>query len=126
MQRAIAAPMFPRPINAAFIFAPCSRLESHIYDLPTPKNSIDDNSHSYLPMRPTTFCSQLASYILGDFAQCPLYPQKRTLHCTAANVRFVPKADKVRRSKMALFDHLVGAGEQCRWHSEAECLCCLE
>jgi hypothetical protein len=25
--------------------------------------------------------------------QCPLYPQKRTLHCTAANVRFVPKAD---------------------------------
>jgi SAM-dependent methyltransferase len=26
-------------------------------------------------------------------AQCPLYPQKRTLHCTAANVRFVPKAD---------------------------------
>src|SRR6516225_5563939 len=43
MQRAIAAPMFPRPINAAFIFAPCSRRESHIYDLPTPKNSIDDN-----------------------------------------------------------------------------------
>jgi hypothetical protein len=27
------------------------------------------------------------------------YPQKRTLHCTAANVRFVPKADKVHRSK---------------------------
>ena len=26
-------------------------------------------------------------------AQCPLYPQKRTLHCTAANVRYVPKAD---------------------------------
>jgi hypothetical protein len=41
---------------------------------------------------------------------CPLYPQKRTLHCTAANVRYVPKADKVRRSKMALFDYLVGAG----------------
>src|SRR6516162_9195934 len=99
MQRAIAAPMFPRPINAAFIFAPCSRRESHIYDLPTPKNSIDDNSHSYLPMRPTTFCSQLASYILGDFAQCPLYPQKRTLHCTAANVRFVPKADIRRCSR---------------------------
>src|SRR6516162_5933185 len=52
MQRAIAAPMFPRPINAAFIFAPCSRRESHIYDSPTPKNSIDDNSHSYFPMRP--------------------------------------------------------------------------
>jgi len=28
----------------------------------------------------------------------PLYPRKRTLHCTAANVRFVPKADKVHRS----------------------------
>ena len=28
----------------------------------------------------------------------------------ARDVRFVPKADKVRRSKMALFDHLVGAG----------------
>jgi hypothetical protein len=25
-------------------------------------------------------------------ASCPLYPRKRTLHCTAENVRFVPKA----------------------------------
>ena len=54
-------------------------------------------------------------------SECPLYPQKRTLHCTAANVRFVPKADIRRRSKTAsLFDHLVGASDQ-RWgYSQTE------
>jgi hypothetical protein len=30
--------------------------------------------------------------------RCPLYPRKRTLHCTAANVRFVPIADIGRLS----------------------------
>ena len=35
----------------------------------------------------------------GNLKECPLYPQKRTLHCTAANVRFVPKADILRCGK---------------------------
>ena len=35
----------------------------------------------------------------GRCDRCPLYPQKRTLHCTAANVRFVPKADILRCEK---------------------------
>jgi hypothetical protein len=35
-------------------------------------------------------------------------PRKRTLHCTAANVRFVPEADVSSNSQ--LFDHLIGGG----------------
>ena len=38
--------------------------------------------------------------------QCPLYPRKRTLHCTAANVRYVPRADIMQRNKKGA--HLVG------------------
>jgi len=38
-----------------------------------------------------------------------LPPKAHIVECDR-HVRFVPKADKVRRSKMALFDHLVGAG----------------
>ena len=37
------------------------------------------------------------------------------------DVRFVPKADKVRRSKeVALFDHLVCATQQRQWYVEAK------
>src|SRR5262249_38858230 len=36
------------------------------------------------------------------------------------DVSDVPKAAVSNRSKAALFDHLVGAGEQRRWHFEAE------
>ena len=37
-------------------------------------------------------------------------PPKADMDQSGCDVRFVPKADKVRRSKIALFDHLVGAG----------------
>jgi hypothetical protein len=36
------------------------------------------------------------------------------------HVRFVPQADKLRCSKMGLFDHLVGVGEQARRNSQTE------
>jgi hypothetical protein len=39
-------------------------------------------------------------------------PSKADIAERQLDVRFVPKPDKVRRSKMALFDHLVGAGVQ--------------
>ena len=47
-------------------------------------------------------------------------PPKADIGTQSRNVRFVPKADKVRRSKMALFDHLVGADEQRRRHGDPE------
>jgi hypothetical protein len=40
-------------------------------------------------------------------------PPKADIAGRQLNVRFVPKADKVRRSKkLCLFDHFVGGGEQ--------------
>jgi hypothetical protein len=45
--------------------------------------------------------------------QCLLYPKSRHL-AVQSNVRFGPLAD------IALFDHLVGAGEQRWWHGETE------
>jgi hypothetical protein len=42
-------------------------------------------------------------------------PPKADIDGRQFDVRFVPKADELHRSKTgALFDHLVGAGEQCR------------
>src|SRR6516164_5119553 len=48
-------------------------------------------------------------------------PPKADIGTHSRNVRFVPKADKVRRSKRGLFDHLVGAGKQCRRYLQAKC-----
>jgi hypothetical protein len=42
------------------------------------------------------------------------------------DVRFVPKADKVRCSKITLLEHLVSPAEQFIWKSEAESLGRLE
>ena len=53
-------------------------------------------------------------------------PPKADSGTQSRNVRYVPKADKVRRSKIVLFDHLVGARQQCRWHRKAERLSGLE
>jgi hypothetical protein len=39
-------------------------------------------------------------------------PPKADIAEPDEDVRFVPKADKVRCSKKALFDHLVGAGKE--------------
>jgi hypothetical protein len=58
--------------------------------------------------------------------ECPLYLQKRTLHCTAANVRFVPKADILRRSKYVLFNHLIGEREHIRRDIDAQHSCSSE
>ena len=41
--------------------------------------------------------------------ECPLYPQKRTLHCTAANVRFVPKADILRCGRDGRYSIILSA-----------------
>jgi hypothetical protein len=39
---------------------------------------------------------------------------------------FVPQPDSCTARIQQLFDHLVGAGEQCRWQFEAKRLCGLE
>jgi hypothetical protein len=41
-------------------------------------------------------------------------PPKADMDQQGRDIRFVPKADKVHRSKKRLFDHLVGAREQGR------------
>ena len=51
---------------------------------------------------------------------CPLRPSKRTSAAHIDAGRFVPKADIRIAANNALFDHLVGAGEQRRRHVEAE------
>jgi hypothetical protein len=43
-------------------------------------------------------------------------PPKADIGTQPRNVRFVLKADILRRKKMSLFDHLVGAGEKRRWN----------
>jgi hypothetical protein len=58
-----------------------------------------------------------------------------------SNVRFAPesghhetlkgcllcaKADSCTAAKSVLFDHVVGFGEQCRWHCQSERLRCLQ
>jgi hypothetical protein len=44
-------------------------------------------------------------------------PPKADIGTQPWNVRFVPKADKVQRSKeVALFDHLVGERKQLVWN----------
>src|SRR6516165_2068662 len=53
-------------------------------------------------------------------------PPKADIGTQSRNVRFVPKAAVSNRSKKALFDHLVGAGEQRGRHSEAEGVGALE
>jgi hypothetical protein len=45
------------------------------------------------------------------------YAPIATKFCSAAKCRDVPNSEVT-----ALFDHLVGAGEQRRWHFEAKCL----
>jgi len=42
------------------------------------------------------------------------------------NVRFVPIATDAPQQTASLFDYLVGAGEQRRWHGEAERLGSVE
>src|SRR6516165_2248885 len=49
-------------------------------------------------------------------------PPKADIGTQSRNVCFVPKADKVHRSKMGLFDYLVSDAEQSRREAEAECL----
>jgi hypothetical protein len=69
-------------------------------------------------------------------ADRPLYPPLPACCCAAANWRFVPVADILRRKKSKafrqnrslgqLFDHLVGAAEQRDRHGDAERLGGLE
>jgi len=47
--------------------------------------------------------------------QCPLYPKKQTLIERVAMSALCQK-----RTLLASFDHLVGAGKKCRWYDEAE------
>src|SRR5262249_25285895 len=54
-------------------------------------------------------------------AQCPLYPQKRTL---IERVRMSALCHK--RTSVASFDHIVSATEQQRWHVEVHRLGGLE
>ena len=69
---------------------------------------------------------QRASSLLGrsvpEFRNSSMsaLPPKADIGTQSRNVRFVPKADKVQRSKQRLFDHLVGAG---RLASEDRSVC---
>ena len=59
------------------------------------------------------------------FQQCSRESEHVPEHppCEAiTNVRFVPKADIMRPSKITLLDHLVSGDAQCLWHRDAECL----
>ena len=49
--------------------------------------------------------------------RCPLYPRKQTC---AVQQRIPLSANSGHWP--SLFDHLVGTGEQLRWHCDAECL----
>jgi len=52
---------------------------------------------------------------------CPLYARKQTLPSRLS----MSDLCQARKSA-ALFDHLVGAGEQCRWYGEAKGFCRLQ
>ena len=51
----------------------------------------------------------------SDIAMSAL-PPKADIVLHGGKVRFVPKADSCTAAKTRLFDHLIGAGEQGRWH----------
>jgi hypothetical protein len=53
-------------------------------------------------------------------------PPKADIAKRRCDVRFVPKADIMRRSKITLLDHLVGGDDQSLRHRDAECLGCFE
>ena len=50
-------------------------------------------------------------------------PPKADIDGPQRDVRFVPEADFCAAANNALFDHLVGAGEQRRWYGEAKRFC---
>src|SRR5262249_45541336 len=63
---------------------------------------------------------------LSHCGLCPLYPQKRTLVERVAMSALCQNQTRCAAAKWALFDHLVGTGEQCRRHGEPKRLCGLE
>ena len=57
---------------------------------------------------------------------CPLYPRKLPRHSFAVAAVKCQKATYAVQQNNALFDHLVGGGEQRRGHGQAERLSGLE
>jgi hypothetical protein len=53
-------------------------------------------------------------------------PPKADIAESDWHLRFVPKADSCSAAKSVLFDHVIGFGEQCRWHRQSERLGCLQ
>src|SRR5438876_7563190 len=54
-------------------------------------------------------------------------PRKRTwIGALAMSVLCRQEETHAPQQTTALFDHLVGAGEQCRWHNDAKRLCGLQ
>src|SRR5262249_55536869 len=60
------------------------------------------------------------------FQSMSALPPKADIGTQSRNVRFVPKADIMRRSKSPLLDHLVSGDEESLRHRDAECLGCFE
>jgi hypothetical protein len=70
--------------------------------------------------------SWVKSAMLAVGRSLPVYPDNRTSSISAATSQKCQERTRAPQQLSSLFDHLVGAGEQCHWNVEAESLSGLE
>jgi hypothetical protein len=56
----------------------------------------------------------------------PAFPHKQTFSGSVGMSQWCQIRTHAPQQTTTLFDHLVGAGEQCRWHNDAKRLCGLQ